>query len=256
MIPDFVTPPPPTAVPKFSDELENLCKVPEAVLRAEIEIAYPRGVPPELKSLLREPSALLNEIAFLLNEFWHRAIAPDWQRLHCFLESEVLFRARAMALGGLDAVFQGLHRCVIYRDGCLSVQTVSYWDGKRRKPGILLVPSIFGWPDAFLTVRPPWQPTVVYPARGIADLWTPNELPYSARLRRVLGSSRAKILARLQEPQTTKQISASLNISPPSVSEQIMNLRLAGILDRTRIGRNVFYSVNEKGKGLLAAFHV
>src|ERR1041385_349049 len=67
MIPDFVTPPPPTPVPKFSDELENFRKVPEAVLRTEVEIAYPRGVPPELKRLLREPSALLNEIAFLLN---------------------------------------------------------------------------------------------------------------------------------------------------------------------------------------------
>src|SRR5215472_8814089 len=74
MIPDFLTPPPPTPVPRFSDELENLRKVPEAVLRAEVQIACPRGVPPELKPLLREPPALLNEIAFLLNEFWRRAI--------------------------------------------------------------------------------------------------------------------------------------------------------------------------------------
>lgn len=248
MIPDFLVPPPATSSPKFTEELATLRKVPEAVLRAEIKIAYPRGVPDELKSLFREPSTLLNRVALLLTEFWRRAIAPDWALIQSRLESEVLFRARALALSGFEGLFHDLHRSVHYKAGQLSIETISYWDGKLRKAGVLLVPSVFAWPDAFLTVRPPWQPTIVYPARGIAELWSTSEIPSPKGLSRVLGRPRAKILTRLQEPKTTKQLADSLQMSPASVSEQIMNLWYAGMLDRTRIGRNVFYVLSERGK--------
>jgi DNA-binding transcriptional ArsR family regulator len=248
MIPDFLVPPPATPSPKFTEELETLRNVPESVLRAEVKIAYPQGVPDELKSLLRQPSTLLNTVALLLSEFWRRAIAPDWGLIQSRLESEILFRARALALGGFEGVFHDLHRYVHYKQGRLSIETISYWDGKLRKPGMLLLPSVFAWPDAFLTVRPPWQPTIVYPARGIAELWSKSEIPSPKGLSRVLGSPRAKILTRLQEPKTTKQLACALLMSPASVSEQIMKLWQAGMLDRTRIGRNVFYVLSERGK--------
>ena len=37
--------------------------------------------------------------------------------------------------------------------------------------GLLLIPSVFAWPKVLLVTAEPWQPTVIYPARGVGMLW-------------------------------------------------------------------------------------
>jgi len=254
-IPDFLAQPPTTPLPSFAEELANLRRVPAKVVRAEVEIAYPRGVPPLLQQALKDPSEFLDKVATLLDEFWKRAIAPDWGLLRSKLEGEVLFRARALALGGLDELFQGMHRDLGYRSGRLTIQTVSYWDGAKRGRGVLLVPSIFSWPDVFLTVRPPWQPTITYTSRGVAELWSDTAQATPEGLQRLVGHSCAQIMSRLQMPQTTMEMATALKLSPAAASEQITTLWRAGILERTRIGRRVFYSLNERGRTIFGVFH-
>ena len=241
-------------MPKLSEELANLRRTAPHVARAEIEIAHQGAVPPAMQKALREPSGFLARLASLLEEFWNRAVASHWGLLHAKLEGEVLFRARSLALDGLEGLFQGMHRDVSYHNGRLTIQTDSYWDGKRRRRGILLVPSIFSWPDVFLTVRPPWQPTITYPSRGIADLWSDSMGATPQGLSSLLGSSSAKILSRMQRPQTTMEIAAAVKLSPAAASEQVTKLWRAGILERTRIGRRVFYSLNATGRMIFSAF--
>jgi len=253
-IPDFLAPPPITPLPKLADELATLSRVPDRVVRAEMEIAFPKGLPEGLEQALHQPAAFLARLTSLIEEFWRRAIAPEWRLLRSRLESEVLFRARALALGGLDELFHGMHRDVSYEQGRLTIQTDSYWDGTQRKAGILLVPSIFSWPDVFLCVRPPWQPSINYPARGVADLWVDTGISNSEGLGLLVGRSCAKVVGRLQRPQTTIEIATALNLSGAAASEQVTKLWRAGILERTRIGRRVFYSLNHKGKAILTAF--
>jgi hypothetical protein len=222
-------------------------------VRAEIEIAYPRGLPRTLRRVLGDPQAFLSKLVTALQEFWNRAIAPDWPLLRSKLEAEVLFRARALALGGADALFKGIHRDVSYESGCLTIRTDSYWDGKKRRRGILLVPSIFSWPDVFLTVRPPWRPTITYTSRGVADVWSDTGQPRTGAAHHLLGRTCAKLIVTLKSPQSTIEAAAALRLSPAAASEQIARLRRAGILERTRIGRRVFYALNPKGRALLAA---
>jgi DNA-binding transcriptional ArsR family regulator len=253
-IPDFLAPPPVTPLPQLADELAALKRVSEQVVRTEIEIAFPKGVPRDLHQALREPAVFLTRITSLIEEFWRRAIAPEWQLVRSRLESEVLFRARALALGGLDELFQGIHRDVRFEHGQLTVQTDSYWDGAQRRAGILLVPSIFSWPDVFLCVRPPWQPTINYPARGVADLWSDTSRSNREALGLVVGRSCARVIARLEQPQTTIEIATALKLSSAAASEQVTKLWRAGILERTRVGRRVFYSLNRKGETILTAF--
>ena len=40
--------------------------------------------------------------------------------------------------------------------------------------GLLFVPSAFTWPRPAASVEPPWQPFLVYPARGVGGLWEPG----------------------------------------------------------------------------------
>ena len=252
-IPDFLAPPPTTPLPRFSEELASLRRSSPEVVRAEIEIAYPRGLPRTLRQALVDPGAFLSKVVTALQEFWRRAIAPDWPVLRSKLEAEVLFRARALALGGADALFKGIHRDVSYESGCLTIRTDSYWDGKKRRRGILLVPSIFSWPDVFLTVRPPWRPTITYTSRGVADIWRDAGQPTTRTADQLLGRTCTKVIVALKSPQSTIETAAALRLSPAAASEQITRLWRAGILERTRIGRRVFYALNPKGHALLAA---
>lgn len=251
-IPDFLPPPPTTPTPELADELASLRKTSAKVAGAEIAIAHQGTIPAELRLALKQPEVFLDRVASLLEEFWHRALAPDWGLLRARLEGEVLFRARALAMGGLSQLFQGMHRDVVYRQGHLTIHTDSYWDGKARGRGILLVPSIFSWPDVFLTVRPPWQPSIVFTARGVADLWSDSAAASPRSLEMLVGRSCAKVIARLQKPQTTIEVAKGLGLSPAAASEQITKLWRAGLLERTRIGQRVFYSLNEKGRAIFS----
>jgi len=139
-----------------------------------------------------------------------------------------------------------MHRDLRYQDQKLTVQTDSYWDGKKR------IVEYFSALDLFLarclSHRPSslGKPTITYTSRGIADLWSDVGQATPDGLKRLLGDSRARVMSTLQKPQTTIEIAAGLKLSSAAASEQITKLWRAGILERTRIGRRVFYSLNEK----------
>lgn len=254
-IPDFLCPPPVTAMPTLHEELNTLRRTPEDVIRAEVRIAYGDAVPPGLRRTMLQQREFLDRLAGLIEEFWQQAIAPHWALLQARLEGEMLYRARTLALGGVKELFAGLHKDVTLQDGRLVVRTVSYWDGGKRNPGLLLVPSIFAWPDVFLTVRPPWRTAIMYPSRGIADLWEHTSSSCSKGLQQLVGLSCAKVISNLQVPRTTLEMSAAIGLSPAATSEQITKLLEVGILERTRIGRRVFYCLNQRGMALLTSFN-
>ena len=77
-IPDFVSPPPTTPLPRLSDELRNLSRSPVDVVRTEIKIVFPSGVPKILQRALDNPKTFLSNTASLLERFWRLAMAPGW----------------------------------------------------------------------------------------------------------------------------------------------------------------------------------
>lgn len=254
-IPDFLCPPPITPMPTIAEELDTVMSAPCEVVRTEIKIACGnRAVPMSLRCAMRSLPSFMKQLRTQIEEFWQTAVAPYWAVLRARLEGEMLYRARVLALGGFEELFSGLHRDVSFRDDHLVVRTDSHWDGSDRKRGLLLVPSIFSWPDVFLTVRPPWRTAIMYPSRGIADMWHDRSCSSSTGLGQLLGHSCAKIIARLRVPQTTLETAAALGLSPAATSEQITKLWSVGILERTRIGRRVFYSLNQKGMTLFTTF--
>src|SRR5882724_4672190 len=254
-IPDFLLPPPPTASPELSDELGNLRRTPESVVLADMAVTHPRAMPLCLQQALTAPRLFLAKITTLIEEFWKCFIAPRWSVLRSKLESELLFRGRMLALEGADGLFRGLHRHVTYQQRCLTIQTENCWEGMQRQRGLLLVPSIFCWPDLSLTVHRLGQITLTYASRGIANLWVDTNHLNPNGLALLLGGSCAKVLAYLHVPRTTVETSADLALSPSASSEQITKLWRAGLLERTRVGRLVFYALNKKGKAVSDAFH-
>lgn len=221
----------------------------------ETTTAYPEGVPEEVAAWLRSPETFVKALARLLDLFWRKAVAPVWPRLVARLEAEVLFRSRALALGGATALFHGLHPSVRYagsgRGGTLRIRARDRYDRTARGAGVLLVPSVFAWPDVYVVARPPWRPTLAYPARGVADLWS-SAAPVGGRgaAATLLGARRASVLAHLVTPHTTLEVAHSLRLSPAAASAQITGLWRVGVASRTRVGRRVFYALNGSGRAL------
>jgi DNA-binding transcriptional ArsR family regulator len=272
-IPDFLAPPPATPLARFDEELAAARRTPPKVVRRELAAAYPAGVPPLLADLT--PETVLAATMQSLDTFWRLAVAAAWPRIAARLEAEVVFRARALALGGPAALFDTLHRTVRYvapgpgrRDGTLYVEYRETYSRQARGAGLLLVPSVFAWPDVFVAARPPWRPTIAYPARGVGDLWQGSspgsdsqsrdpriegaDVPSKA-LVALLGVARARVLARLETPQTTAELAAGLGLAPATASSHLVALWRAGVVDRTRVGRRVYYALNVRSQALLRA---
>jgi DNA-binding transcriptional ArsR family regulator len=111
----------------------------------------------------------------------------------------------------------------------------------------LFVPSVFVWPLVAFMHEPPWQPTLIYPARGTAVLWEPCR-PAPEALAALMGSRRAAILVALEAPQTTTDLARALGVLPGSVSTHLAVLHDAGLITRARVGRVVLYARSTAGE--------
>jgi DNA-binding transcriptional ArsR family regulator len=245
-IPDFISPPPTTPLAVFEEELELVGSTPVAQVRHDVEtlarLQYRRAVPEVLRPFLDHPRKALNRLAKSLAAYWEVAIAPYWPRVDALLHADVHHRARRLTEGGPAALFADLHPTVHWDDGELLVeqeyQAVVPLEGR----SLLLVPSAFGWVAPATMTEDPWQPTVFYPARGVATLWEAGVAEAPEALAAVLGRGRADLLAALHAPCSTSDIARRLGITPGAVSQHIGALRAAGLVASDREGRNVLHA--------------
>jgi len=114
--------------------------------------------------------------------------------------------------------------------------------------GLLLVPSAFA-ARPVVSDRAPWLPGVIYPARGIATLW--EHAPATpGGLARLIGRSRATMLADLTAPRSTAELAQRLSLSPATASHHLSALRQAGLVTGRRDGRSVLYARTPLGDAL------
>lgn len=254
--PDFLGRPPDTPIADFDAELARLRATDPALARAEMAkslactpgaLASARG-----RAALADPARAIRELADATERAWHALLAPDWPRLRALLEAEIAYRSRQLAGGGLQRLFADLHPLVSWSGDTLTVRTridfvqMQDLDGR----GVLLLPSVFVWPDVVSGFDPPWQPTVIYPARGIGGLWA--EPAAGPALARLLGANRAAVLAALDTPSTTTALAHRLGLAPSSVSAHLSVLRDAGLLAARRHGHQMLYERTPLGLALLS----
>ena len=254
--PDFLGRPPDTPMAGFHEELARLRATDPALARAEM--AKSLASRPEAaesargRAALADPARAVQELADVTERAWRALLAPDWPRLRALLEAEIAYRSRQLAGGGLQRLFADLHPRLSWSGDTLTVRTRTDFaqmqdlDGR----GVLLLPSVFVWPDVVSGFDPPWQPTVIYPARGIGGLWTEPET--GPALARLLGANRAAVLAALDAPSTTTALAHRLGLAPSSVSEHLSVLRDAGLLVSHRHGHQVRYERTPLGITLAA----
>jgi hypothetical protein len=240
-IADFLTPPPSTPLADFDDELELVRSTPSAQIRNDaqilIETGNPRG---SLRPFLEQPSAAVASLAEVLSEFWQRALEPDWPRVRSLLEADLAYRSRRLTEGGVTLLFSDLHPRVRWADDGVEVTMDCAERVELAGRGLVLVPSAFSCQKPSTMTESPWQPTVVYPARGVGLLWESAPAPPDA-LAKVLGRSRATLLGDLDAPRSTTDLAARLGMTPGGVSQHLTALRDSGLVSSSRNGRQVLY---------------
>jgi biotin operon repressor len=257
-VPDFVSPPPGRPVPSASEQIAEVRATPLDRVTRELLLCRAGELTPArtraIDELLRDPAAARERLADELELAFGRLLAPAWPRVLALLEADIAHRSAVLASRGLRAALTGLHPRVRTTGDAIEI------DGPAERierdlagEGLLLVPSAFVWPNPVVILEAPWQPTLVYPVRGVAELWRGRPLPSPAALARLLGPTRAGILGALGEPASTTALARSLGLSPAGVSAHLAALRDAGLAEASRRGREVRYTRTPLGSALVDA---
>jgi DNA-binding transcriptional ArsR family regulator len=249
--PDFLTPPPAGPLGDVEADLAALRRTPTKQIRHEMRLfasQHPRSK--VTGSWDEDPRRELRRLADTLEGYWERALAPVWPRVREFLDADIAHRARQLADAGPAALFGNLHENVIWEDDHLDVRVSRHTaEHALAGRGLLLLASAFA-PRPMTIDEQPWQPTVVYPARGIATLWEDGARAPDG-LVRLLGATRAAVLADLGAPRSTTELARRLSVSAANASHHLKALQAAGLATSRRDGRAVLYVRTPLGDGLV-----
>jgi hypothetical protein len=255
-VPDFLTPAPDGPAPRLRDQLTALRATPLEHVRDELERCRREARSPVdtevLAALAADPERALALLADGLQDVWRELVAPFWPRIRALLDTDIDHHSRLLARHGLRRLFDELHPKIRWTERGVEVcgvddDVVVELDER----GLLLMPSAYIAPFVAPIVDEPWQPAIVYPARGVAALWRRPSVPPEA-LARLLGATRALLLTTLDRPLSTKTLAALTELSPAGVSRHVLALRDAGLLASSRRGHEVLYRRTTLGRALVA----
>lgn len=255
--PDFLWPSPTGPRTTIEDDLAQVRATDPRVVAAELaEHARrldPRAVPADVyRALTGDPDTSRDMLVAQQRLAWQALVAPLWHRMRGLLDADITTRSRQLADGGLEQLFADLHPRATWRNDELHLTGFRRGAVDLRSRGLVLVPTVFGWPnlgigptdDTSVTV-----PALVYPMLGAAQLWEPATQPPA--IVRLLGAGRASVLAETLIPSTTGSLAQRVGLAPATVSQHLAVLRDAGLVAARRRGREVLYSQTSLAAALL-----
>lgn len=253
--PGFTAPPPRSLAQSIEEDLATVRAT--ALPDARREIARCLNLRPahdeRILAVLRSDD-VVELTARALETAWYELAAADWLQLRALCERDVVHRAGQLSRSGWVAALDGLHPRVRWREGAIEVlRSAENRTVPLHGQGLLLVPSVFLWPQVAAHVDEPWPATLIYPARGIAALWETPATAIQGALGALVGRARAGLLTALDQPASTTQLARSLGLATGAVGDHLTILHNAGLLTKARSGRSVLYRRTPLGAALVAA---
>jgi DNA-binding transcriptional ArsR family regulator len=243
----------------IGSQLDLLRNLPREAFEAELRSVWRGGPPPpRVAALIEAGTDGSRMLADVLLGYWAVAIEPHWPAMRAVLEEDIAYRAGELTRNGVAAMLADMHPELSIHDDVLRIakkradlHQVEHLAGQ----GLLLVPSVFVWPNVVFAVDSARPPSLTYPARGVGNLWGRQDpqLTDTDPLPALLGRSRAEILAALDLPSCTTDLAARLSQSPSAVSQHLSVLRRNGLVRSWRVGRRVLYLRTELATSIVGA---
>jgi DNA-binding transcriptional ArsR family regulator len=264
--PEFLLPAPTGRSPGIGEELARVCATPDEMVRLSLRRVFGDGPWPQSAADLAErPGESLGQIAAEAAECHDRLIVPHWDRLRSALDADIAYHAGMLAGGGARSLFSDLHPDFRWsgRKLLLSDREEGVDNEMTLGPdGIVLIPSVFIWPEWSVKRATSTQTTLWYPARGAAAVWQDADLGFAGpaesagdqeAVEALLGAPRARLLGALRSPATTSALARRFRVTPSAVSQHLAVLHRGRLVDRQRNGRTVLYQASELGLAFLDA---
>jgi len=252
--PDFLSPAPAGPGTDIADQLAQVRATPPEQVAREVNRSLTEragdAAPKAGWRLLDDPLATRTLLADLLEQCWQLLIAPHWPRLRDLLQADVQYQTQRLGDYGLERVLSELHPHARWTGHSLIIDAAATERRQLQGAGLLLMPSVFAWPRLVTVTDPPARPTLVYAARGIAELWQPAPTGHSDALGRLLGQTRAALLESLAEPASTDTLARRHELAPSTVSEHLTVLHHARLITRRRHRHTVLYQQTPLGTEL------
>jgi hypothetical protein len=255
-LPAFLLPPPTQPWGVLAEELEQVAASPPAMVRAELDkVREGRPLPAVLRPLYDDPAGHLPGVVEEMARYWQAAVEPVWQRVRALCTADLAYRMEQFADGGLARVLANLHPAISFTDDLLQIDKRHHCSHRFDLPGtgIVLVPCAFTWPTLSVDCCGVDTPALIYPPRGVAELWKDTGGEQPDPLSALVGRTRATLLATLGLPRTTTQLAEQLDLSPAAVSQHLKILKDAALVSARRRGRMVLYQRTPAATTLLAA---
>ncbi|MER5332880.1 DUF5937 family protein [Micromonospora sp. NPDC002717] len=172
-------------------------------------------------------------------------MADQWPALRAMLEAELALRATTMATTGVGSVLNSLHPRVAWTGRALPVDSSYRITTTLAEAELVLAPSVLAWPHVSTQMCDAGNAVLVYPlAAGRAD-------QRRGGLGELVGASRAAILADLNVPRSTRQLSERHRLAPATVSYHLGVLLRSGLVLRRRDRHSVLYRRTAGGEELV-----
>jgi DNA-binding transcriptional ArsR family regulator len=255
-LPAFLLPPPTQPWGVLAEELAQVAASPPAIVRAELDkVREGQPLPAVLAPLYDDPAGHLPAVVEELTRYWQAAVEPVWQRVRALCTADLAFRMEQFANGGLTRVLATLHPDVAFTGDLLQIDKPHHCSHRfdLAGTGIVLVPCAFTWPSLSVDCCAVEQPVLIYPPRGLAELWQDTDADQADPLAALVGRTRAALLATLALPRTTTQLADQLGLSPAAVSQHLKILKGAALVTGHRRGRIVLYQCTPAASTLLDA---
>lgn len=254
-IPDALTPTP-DRQDSFAETLEAFVGVPPELWLRDLGYLGHRGLADYSRRIIDEfrddvPRGVARVTA-ALEWYWATAVEPYWPRLRSVLLADIDSRLEELAHHGIQEVFKTLHPSVRpVPEGLEITRGCDATDLPTPGRGLILVPNAFVWPNTLVLNTAPFVPTLTYAPRGVGRLWERVRETGESPISRLLGRTRAQILAQLDVPMTTTQLACALDLAAGTVSSHLKILAESGLTEPVRAGREVFYQRGRVGEELL-----
>jgi DNA-binding transcriptional ArsR family regulator len=255
-VPDYLTPPPRARSRGIEAELAAMARQPLDAIAYDIQRSLAsdpsRSRRARLEPLIADPARALELTLAEQRYAWSELLEPFWSRVRGLVDADVSYRGDVVAQHGFAAAVGDLDPRVTLSDDTVRVARTDEGRIDLGGRGLALMPSAFVWPSVVIVHESPWPPTLVYPARGVGDLWADRRRA-PAGLAGALGRTRALLLDDLDQPATTTALAARNALSMASVSTQLRRLDAAGLVRGQRVGKEVRYRRTALGESLLRA---